>query len=1030
MKYDFNLDLHSDNSLSLIVRRIKFGSTVLEFGPANGRLTRHLKENLGCKVYAVEIDPEAAEDVLPYAQGLVVGNIETYGWVEQFGHLNFDAVVFADVLEHLLDPQKAMEWASKLLAQKGVVLISMPNVAHNAIVLELLDDRFTYRPTGLLDNTHVRFFTKKSLEELLEACNLCISYECATYVTPNQSEFEREYGWCRMALQGRDFGEVYQFIVEAKKGDCTTQQEFLSPHIPTLYLDNGEGFNAQKTLIAKSQLAQLDHTFTLPKGEKFKALRYDPAEVPVALILGEVCVDGKKVQEINHNGVEQYEKILFFHGDPQIYIPLNGFASTVEIRLDKLEVLGSDTAILGLHRLLEAQKRENVLNAGHIEELAKERDSLLESLKEARNHTRALESQMVYWRELAHSMRLVNRIRRLAKPVTYWLVLKRVGKLILPVRGLGLLRYLRTNRHLLLLLPTYLNQHWLKGTWHRMHQKVHTQALYTYTPPFFDNKAKNEMASWRSLPLVSVIMPVYNVDPKWLNLAIGSLEAQWYEHWELCMVDDASPNSKTKLFLRQLEHPKIRVKFLEHSQNICGTSNEALAMTRGEYVALMDNDDELTPDALFEVVKAINATGAEFIYSDEDKLEMDGTFSDPHFKPDFSPDLLLSQNYMSHLGVIKWDLAKKVGGFAVGREGSQDYDLYLKVLEHTRKVTHIPKVLYHWRKIPGSTAAMFNEKSYAQEAGRVALEQAMKRRRIKAIAENGPYPGTYRVRYTLIGTPLISIIIPFKDKPELLGICVGSILQKSTYPNFEIIGVSNNSQDTQTLALMRKLEEGDQRVRFVENNMPFNYAAINNHVVAYHISGDILVLLNNDTEVITPSWLEAMLEHAQRKEIGCVGALLYYPNDTIQHAGIILGIGGVAGHSHKYYARNANGYFSRLKIVQNVSAVTAACLMVRKEVYTQAGGLNEEDLAIAFNDVDFCLRVQEMGYRNLYTPYAQFYHYESMSRGLENTPEKQARFQKEVAYMRQRHRKILEEGDPHYNPNLTLDREDYSVRCD
>ena len=552
--------------------------------------------------------------------------------------------------------------------------------------------------------------------------------------------------------------------------------------------------------------------------------------------------------------------------------------------------------------------------------------------------------------------------------------------------------------------------------------------IYTYVEPKLTDTIQQEIDNFTDKPLVSIIVPVYNVDPAWLNLAIKSVEKQWYDNWELCIVDDKSTKKETVEFLKKISSPKIKINFLPKNLNIAGSSNAALAMAAGEYVALMDNDDELTPDALYEVVKAINKKGAEFIYSDEDKIEMDGTSCDPHFKADFSPDMFLSQNYLSHLGVIKKSLVDKVGGFTLGLEGAQDYDLYLKVLEQTDKICHIPKVLYHWRKIPGSTAAEFSDKSYAQEAGRKALENAMDRRNIKANVSNGKYPGTYRVKYVIRDTPLVSIIIPFKDKPELLKVCIESILNKSTYKNFEIIGISNNSQENATHKEMKRLASLDRRVHFHEYNVPFNYSQINNYAVKTYAKGEHIVLLNNDIEIISSGWIEAMLELSQRKDVGTVGVRLYYPDDTVQHVGIIIGIMGLAGHNFKHHPRNQPCYMGRESQVQNLSAVTAACLMIKKQLYEKIGGLNEIDLKIAFNDVDFCLRIREEGYNNVFTPFCEAYHHESISRGDEDNPEKQERFRNEVLYMQKRHKEILEKGDPFYNVNLTLDREDFSLK--
>jgi GT2 family glycosyltransferase len=553
---------------------------------------------------------------------------------------------------------------------------------------------------------------------------------------------------------------------------------------------------------------------------------------------------------------------------------------------------------------------------------------------------------------------------------------------------------------------------------------------YKYIEPQFTQKIKNEINNFSEKPLISVVMPVYNVEPEYLNAAIQSIKKQWYENWEICIADDAGTKKSTRKYLQKIaRREKIKVVFLKKNVNISGASNEALKLAEGDYIALMDNDDELTPDAFYEVVKAINRQGAEFIYSDEDKIEMSGEFSDPHFKPDFAPDLFLSQNYLSHLGVIKHSLIKEAGGWTIGLEGAQDYDLYLKVLERTDKIAHIPKVLYHWRKIPGSTAADFGEKSYANEAGRKALEQAMKRREICTEVTFGQSPGTYKVSYNLIKKPLVSIIIPFKDKPELIEKCVTSIQEKSTYENFEIICVSNNSSEPETFELMKKLEKDDSRIFSYEYNIPFNYSKINNYAVMNFAKGEYILFLNNDIEIITPEWIEEMLSLAQRKETAFVGAKLYFPDDTIQHAGLTVAPytdhAVIANYVHT--PRHNFGYFSRARCINNFTALTAACLMCRKKLFTELGMFDEEEQKIAYNDVDICLRAFEKGYKNVITPYCEAYHYESISRGYEHSRKQVERREKEKYFLKLKHAKLFKKGDPYFNPNFNLYSGNYDI---
>ena len=545
---------------------------------------------------------------------------------------------------------------------------------------------------------------------------------------------------------------------------------------------------------------------------------------------------------------------------------------------------------------------------------------------------------------------------------------------------------------------------------------------YNLTP-----QIEEEINNFSKKPLISIIMPVYNVDPKWLDLAIFSVKNQWYPNWELCIVDDKSTNKETINYLKKIKHPQIKVKFSKINGNISKASNEAAKMAKGEYLALLDNDDEITPNALYEVVKVINKTDADFIYTDESFIDTNGICKSPHFKPNFSPDLLLTHNYITHFSCFKRELFDKVGGFDSRFDGAQDYDLFVKMSEHTSNIEHIPQVLYYWRTVEGSTSGDSKAKPEALTKGKTILEEHLKRKNIKGHVEFAKLDHFFRVRYDILNNPLVSIIIPFKDKPELLETCVKSLLKYTTYQNFEVIGVSNNSEEKETFELMKELEALDSRIKFYEYNVPFNYAKINNYAVDNLAKGEHVLLLNNDIELIHEGWLEAMLEHSQRKEIGCVGAKLYYPNNTIQHAGVIVGLGGVAGHSHKHSPRESHGYFSRLMAIQNLSAVTGACLMVEKSIYQEVGGMDDVNFKVAFNDVDFCLRVMYKGYRNLFTPYAEMYHHESISRGYEDTAEKIERFRGEKEAFRKRHKKILEEGDPYYNPNLCLDKEDFSI---
>ena len=528
-------------------------------------------------------------------------------------------------------------------------------------------------------------------------------------------------------------------------------------------------------------------------------------------------------------------------------------------------------------------------------------------------------------------------------------------------------------------------------------------------------------------PVISLIMPVYNVRPEWLEQAIRSVREQLYGQWELCIADDCSTDPQLRELLRKSGgmDKRIRVRFLDRNLGIAGASNAALEMAGGEFVGFLDHDDELAPDALLEVVRVIDRDrDVDCIYSDEDKISEQGQRYDPFFKPDWSPDTLRSYNYLCHFTVIRKRLVDEVGGFRPGYEGSQDYDLFLRVTERTRRIVHIPKILYHWRAIEGSVGKQGEAKMYAYESAKKALADHLGRVGYQAEVEDGLFLGSYHIKYHLEGRPEIAIIIPTKDNVDVLRRCLDSIISRSTYKQVRIVLVDNGSTDRKTFSYYESLRE-DENIVLLHDDRPFNFSAINNLAVE-RINADYLLFLNNDTEVISPGWLEEMLGLAQRSDVGAVGGLLYYSDNTVQHGGIIVGIGGVAGHAHKYFPREDFGYFGRLKVVQNVSAVTAACLMTRRSVFEEIGGF-EEVLSHAFNDVDLCLRIREKGYLVVYTPFAQLYHHESLSRGYENTKEKRRRFDRERLYCEERWVEILEQGDPYYNPNLSLVREDFSI---
>lgn len=542
---------------------------------------------------------------------------------------------------------------------------------------------------------------------------------------------------------------------------------------------------------------------------------------------------------------------------------------------------------------------------------------------------------------------------------------------------------------------------------------------------------QQQTTQWASRPLFSIITPTYNPPLSILRDCLDSVLTQSYPHWELCIADDASTQPAIVDLIKDYASRDSRIRFVIREKNghIAQASNTALKLATGDFIVLLDHDDTLPNHALWTVAKTLQTRpNAQIIYSDEDKLDLNGHRCEPFFKPDWSIDLLRSQNYISHLGVYRHTLIKQVGGFREGFEGSQDYDLLLRcttLLTDTTGIVHIPHILYHWRMSDQSASGNAENKTYATESARQALQEhsdTLKTNAKVSVIANGLYRHHWPIPTS---QPLISLLIPTRDKLELIECCVRSILDKTTYRNYEILILDNGSIDPETLKFFTTIQAEDDRIKVLRWDHPFNYSAINNFG-SRQANGEILGLINNDIEVISPNWLTEMVSHAIRPDVGCVGAKLFYADDSIQHAGVILGIGGVAGHSHKYFEHHRGGYFSQLRIVRNVSAVTGAALLLRKSLFENVGGLDGGKLKVAFNDVDLCLKVRHMGFINVWTPFAELYHHESKSRGQDITPQQKNRAEYEANVMIQRWGNELY-NDPYYSPNLTLIHEDFSL---
>jgi len=558
--------------------------------------------------------------------------------------------------------------------------------------------------------------------------------------------------------------------------------------------------------------------------------------------------------------------------------------------------------------------------------------------------------------------------------------------------------------------------------------KQRLSASVNYEPGYGRVK-KEKLKNYSGEILFSIVMPVYNVEIKWLDKAIESIEKQNYKNWEICIADDCSTKQEVREHLSAMKNSRIKIKLLEKNQGISGATNAAAALASGEYILLMDNDDELAPSALHEFYQKIKKEGSEIIYSDMDIIDVKGKTRDPLCKPDWSPDLFLSQMYLGHLIGFKKSLFEKVGGFRGEFNGSQDYDLLLRMTEMTDKIGHVPEILYHWRDLPSSTAANPESKPYAQTAGLNAIQEHLDRVYGKGAATANETENlfVYDVRYHMNEEPKVSIIIPIKDHADLLKAAIDSIFAKTTYKNFEIIILNNNSEREETFTYLKKVKEEHDNVIVKDAAFEFNWSRLNNYGMKF-ATGDVYVCLNNDVEVIEPEWLTRLVEKAIRKDVGVVGGLLLYEDNTIQHAGVVIGMGGWADHVFKGMKPQHYGSpFVSPMVTRNVSAVTGACLAVSKATIEKIGGFDEKFI-VCGSDIELALRANQHGLVNIYDPNVRLYHYESISRGLDDQGEKAERYNKESEHFREKWKAELEAGDPYYNPNFSLDRSDYALR--
>lgn len=1065
---------------------------ILEIGTSTGYVSKILNEQ-GNIVTGIEIDPKAGSVAEQYCDRIIIGDIEELDLDAFFVPQSFDVILCGDVLEHLKKPAVLLKKIKKYLKPEGYLVVSLPNFCHGNIFLNLLYGDFRYTVKGLLDQTHLHFFGIKNIYLLFADCDYQISDICTANIgvgtTGLKIDDEKIPPNLLKFIKSLPDSTVYQYFFTAHPSPDVELPVFYDPDLKQMVDDSLEVplreitstfskiIEDQNQQIRNLQLAADNQNASIKtKMSEISRLREQLMDLSVELehkntVINSLCAALDSIQlSISWRvlkKIQNFFDVLFpagkkrkmiydqaIHGGRLLVhegVRACGFTLKQKIyrkyfsfRQSSLPIIKID--ICGIPgnkpRLLQRPLRGTFvcpvdqMNEIHLHTATHHRKNsdLILQLREGSfdapvirtvqlpgSHIRDNRFSQFVFSSIPHSTgkKYCFELQSASDPAAaVWFNPNQTNRQLQlsdengPVAGsIGFRVFSK-----LKLLDPY-------DIWILKNESLGNEPEQSTTG--------GQLFSCH--PKISIITPVWNTDERWIRRAIESVINQTYDNWELCLVDGGStkPHIKPVLTEYAAKDSRIKIRFLTENKGISGNSNAALALATGEFVGFLDHDDELSPFSLSEIIQVLNRNpNVDFIYSDEDKIDETGKRKDPFFKPDWSPDMFLSHNYLCHFSVIRKSLIDSVGGFREGYDGSQDYDLFLRVTEKIAPSTivHIPKILYHWRMIQGSASDQIDAKPYAFVAAKKALRDVLIRRKIDGDVQDGLFPSSYRIHYSICNNPKISIIIPTKDKVKVLKQCVQSILDKTEYKNFEIVIVDNQSKEPETFEYYKTLGT-NSKITILHYNEPFNYSAINNYAVA-HVDSPYLLFLNNDTEVIDGEWLSAMLEHAQRDCVGAVGAKLLYPNHTVQHAGIVIGIIGhppVGGHAHRHLPEKYHGYFGRADTIQNVSAVTAACLLMKKNIFEQIGGFDEK-LAIAFNDVDLCLKIRDAGYLLVYTPYAMLFHHESLSRGYEDTPEKQKRVIQEVHHVRERWEDIIDKGDPYYNENLTKDREDFSLR--
>lgn len=1018
--------------------------TVLDAGCAMGYLVEALRDR-GVEAYGIDISEYAIhavrKDIRPFCAVNSITESIPYTFPQKF-----DLIITIEVLEHLFPEDSAIAIAN--LCQYTDMII------------------FSSTPSDIEDRTHVNVQQREYWARIFAKNNFYRELsQPMEFISPWAMVFVKKHDIEKIIF---DY-EMHLRINELEKKKLATEEnnkarengEVFENQLQIFY-DYGNGFSEENSIKIPYEGLNFSTSVAIP--EKVVAVRIDPAEGIFCAVIDfkaeteceNCCVQTKDAEQIDNT-------YIFYTKDPQFIIERQN------VKFDNLVIRGTvlnfeekeeekillqvlrDANLHGIQKLKEKEVEiKNLLEEYAMlqEEKDKKIHDLLEQVEQwTTRYQTTVDTQEKLITQLEHYTThyhaAVNQREELKAQLAQVQIQYNVisnatcWKMTAPLRWIldRTKQMLKKNRYTYLFCKGLkcLKQNGVVYTWnkvkgwrkYRLNFQNALQPLYSEA----DLEAQKHYNFSKNIKF-SILVPLYNTPEQFLREMVESVQAQTYGNWELCMADGSDENHKDvekicKLYVKK--DKRVKYRKLEKNYGISGNTNACIEMATGEYIGLFDHDDILHPAALYENMKVICGQKADFIYTDENTFhnKPEDAYC-PHFKPDYAPDTLRTNNYICHFTVFKRSLLDIVGEFRSCCDGSQDYDMVLRLTEQAKKIVHIPKILYYWRAHHGSVATDVAAKPYVIEAAHKALSDHLERIHLEGKVLDTSVPSMYRIKYMLKEESLVSIIIPNKDHVDDLKKCIDSIITTTTYENYEIIVVENNSTKERTWEYYQKIKALSNVKVVIWDEKHFNYSAINNYGAQF-VQGKYIVLLNNDTEIISGDWLQEMLMFVQRNDVGAVGAKLYYPDDTIQHAGLGIGLLTLAGHYHRNFPRNHPGYMGRLIYAHNVSAVTAACMMVPRNVWDEVNGL-DESFEVAFNDVDLCMRIRKAGYLIVWTPYAELYHYESKSRGLDDTPEKQKRFEGEVKRFQERWAKELQAGDPYYNPNFTLDREDFSLK--